>query len=83
MFVNLVNSLGFSLGTTLYNLFKPAWRQASDYIDRPPALVNGNKWIQFSDSHNQLEKQVIIVQDQPLPCTITGLDIHMVTTDEQ
>lgn len=81
--INMVNTVGFWFGTSLYSMEKVLFRQMLTPMDRPPPPLSGNKKVIFGDSTNLLNKQVSVVQNEPLPCTITSIDSHMVTTDDQ
>lgn len=80
--INMIASLGFKFGTTLYDLEEIPFRTTSNYMDRPPPVEFGNKRIIYGDSHNQMDKRVVIIQDEPLPCNIASIDVYMETTDE-
>lgn len=80
--INFMHTLGCKFGTTLYNLEKLLFRSSADKNDRPPPLFDGNKFLEFQDSYDDVEKKFFIVQDDPLPCTIRAIDIYVDVVDE-
>lgn len=78
--VRFLNTLGAKYGTDLYKLESLPFRNAEDYIGRPPALFSGVKSVPLFDSWER-EKTVYIVQDKPLPCIVQLLSVTMETID--
>lgn len=81
--INFLNSVGAKFGTTVYNLQKLIMRKTNDYTGRPTAPFTGSFEVNFRDNYDDLDKRAVVVQEQPLPCTVLGFDIFMDVTDEQ
>lgn len=79
--VRFVNSAGVQFGTSPYNLERIEFRTGNDITDRPVPLFTGIGKSSYRDSYEE-DKQIYIIQDQPLPCDVAGLDIYMETTEE-
>jgi hypothetical protein len=84
--VRFLNSIGTQFGTSYYKLDQLPFRTASFQTDRPTPPYTGIKMIHYqdtwTDSNNDPQKKVVIVQNQALPCTVLGIDNYLMTTDE-
>ena len=68
--VRCVASAGLEIGSSLYHL-EPVQELTQDDINYlPPLPIDGTKFVQFSDD-NERDKFFYLVQDDPLPATIT------------
>lgn len=81
--INFLNSVGTKFGSSLYKLKAIVFRKTTDEMDVPTLPVTGNDKIVFRDNYNEKKKEIVIVQDVPLPCNILGLDIEVATSDDQ
>lgn len=81
--LNFQNSCGTKVGTTLYNIIDLPFRNTRDKTGRPAPLFNGNYQTAYPDSYDLItnEKTVVIVQEEPLPCTLLAIDVTVETTD--
>ena len=79
--VDLIDTLGLRLGTSLYKLVREEFRVGGDITDRPPPLFTGIKIINVLDQWSE-EKRIYAVQSAPLPCTITAIDTAGDASDE-
>lgn len=79
--IRFINSAGVSYGTSLYKLSTIENRRTSDVTGRPIPLFTGVDDEFYEDEWAE-NKAVVIVQDQPLPCTIASMDIYTDTSDE-
>lgn len=76
-----LNTAGVSFGTSPYRLEEIEFRRADDLMDRPIPLYSGIIEQNYEDKWEN-EKNEFLVQDQPVPCTVTVMDIFIDTTDE-
>lgn len=76
------NTVSAWIGTKYYGLQKTDLHLAPNIMGRPTLPYNGQKRITMFDSWTENKKIVLIVQNQPLPCTILGIDAFMATVDE-
>lgn len=65
-----VASAGIKFGTTRYRLEPLQDINDGDLNYLPPAPIDGTKYLSYSDD-NERDKFFFVVQDEPLPCTIT------------
>lgn len=63
-------TLGAKFGGSLDNLETLPFRSSADLMGAPPALFTGDKIYSFPQGFNR-DKYIYVVQDQPLPLTIT------------
>ncbi len=70
------NTLGTSYGIDSYDLQRITFRRGSDFTDRPPPLSNDSKEVPGFDGTDRL-KSFVIIQEQPLPCTIQQVVAEM------
>lgn len=76
-----LDSGGAEIGTRPYDLEPIAFSGDDDDPTRPTPLFSGPKDVYYSDNWRGT-KHVYVIQDKPVPCLITNLDIQMETTDE-
>ena len=68
--VRCVATAGLEVGSSLYHL-EPVQELTQDDINYlPPLPIDGTKFVQFSDD-NERDKFFYLVQDDPLPATVT------------
>lgn len=67
--VRVINTLGMKCGTDPYRMEEVRTRMANSVGVRPTLPFTGDISIPLPDSHGR-SKQVMIVQDKPLPCTV-------------
>lgn len=77
--LGFVNTIGPKVGTSYYDLEKIVFRSTDDKTSRPPALYTGNKIINYKDRAEATKKILVLVQDEPLPCTWAGFDMTVET----
>ena len=75
------NSLGASMGTSLYKAEKLIFTTTAQKLNRPAPLFNGSKEQTYEDS-TEIEKSLVIIQEYPLPCTVLVADVFAETSDE-
>ena len=76
--VRVFESLGCKIGPDVSNLDTVIFRTASDVMGAPPPLYSGDKEISFPGGY-ETEGNIVIVQDQPLPLTVTALVAKLAT----
>ncbi len=76
-----INGAGIKFGTSPYQLTELTFRRVTDITGRPIPLSNGVADLFYEDTWDT-DKGMVIVQENPLPCTIASIDIYMETTDE-
>ena len=79
-YIQVLNTIGVKIGTDIYNLQTP--RFPNNQLDRGTPMYSGELEQILSDSWLGGTKQLSIVQDQPLPCHILGIDVYGDTMDE-
>lgn len=77
----LLNSLGVKFGTDLYRLSKLPFRSVDSRLNRPSPLFSG-PYEKVFDDKTKKRKNIYIVQDSPLPCTIQAIDVFMEVVDD-
>jgi hypothetical protein len=80
--IRFFNAVGCSFGTNLYRLERLVFRSTADPLDRAVPLFTGVKEQVYLDQWESDNKQVVIVQDVPSPCTVLSMDMFMDTSDE-
>lgn len=80
--LTLDNTAGIYFGTDFYKLDKMVFRTTPVVMGRPVPLFSGIKKQAYSDTYTDYEKHFLIVQHNPLPCTVLALDLFMDTVDE-
>ena len=80
--LRLLNTLGIRIGTSLYRLAALTFRRSDQFGSRPPPPFSGIMDGNYYDGWAQDGKEVVIVQNDPVPCTVLGMDIFVDTTDE-
>ncbi|MCP4985425.1 MAG: hypothetical protein GY928_04930 [Colwellia sp.] len=78
-----LNTARCRFGTDYYNLKELVFRKTSSFTNRPSPLFTGvpDTSIIFPSGWEK-EKQIIIEQTHPLPCTVQSLDVYMEVSDE-
>lgn len=77
MTFRLYRSLGLKFGDSLDELEVLPFRKTSDLMDTALPLFIGDITVPFNASWENERRQAFVVQDQPLPMTITGLVTRM------
>ena len=80
--IRFLNTLGARFGTNVYNLERILFRSTADVMNRPPLLFSGIKRVKLPQDSYTEEKEVIVQQTSPLPCTVQMLDIFADTVNE-
>ncbi|MDE2101824.1 MAG: hypothetical protein KGL39_31550, partial [Patescibacteria group bacterium] len=79
------DSYGGYLGSSEYNLTfnlqEIIFRQANQIMNRVPPPFSGVQDLPNLDDWDESVKQVVIIQTDPTPCTVLGLDVEMRTND--
>ena len=70
------HSIGTKYGTDLYRLQQIASSESGQITDRPPVPFTGVLSNFYQDSWEE-GKQIFIVQDQPYPCMVNGINISV------
>lgn len=78
--IRFVNSGGVQFGTSLYSLSEITFRTGNDFVGRAAPLFSGLEHVWYEDSTEQ-DKSIVLIQEQPLPCIVSCLDIYTETTD--
>lgn len=78
--VSFLNTLGGKIGRDMSHLEAIQTRSSADPGGLPPALFSGTREMPFDGEHSTAAN-VVIVQDQPLPITITAI-LPRVTVEE-
>lgn len=73
-------TLGCKYGSDDANLDEALFRATGDAMNQPPPLFTGNKTVEWPDGYEQ-GKRIVIVQDQPLPITVTAIAPVLSTND--
>lgn len=71
------DSVGGLYGTSEYRLQEMVFRRGQQIMQRIPPPFNGSIDLSLTDRWEEDTKQVVIVQEDPTPCTILALDIEM------
>jgi len=86
---NFFNALGTKFGTTAYNTETINFKKfGDDLFDRPTPPFSGIRSVRYTDEWAKpnnvkgVQKKLVVIQDQPLPCTILSADIFAETSDE-
>jgi len=79
--VGMLDTMGVSFGSDSYDVQTIPDRVGYDISDRPGPLFSGIQDVQFNDGRS-IEKNLIVMQKLPLPCTVVGLDVEQDTSDE-
>jgi hypothetical protein len=79
--IKFINSAGVAFGTNPYDIEKIDFRTTAQITGRPIPLFSGVKNQTYED-HSEREKHLYIVQNVPLPCTVSYMDTYISTTDE-
>jgi len=82
-----LETLGASVGTDIYNMEPVLYASTDQKTGRPPQPFTGIKdvpvgdeWV--GDRPDDIETHVLVIQDDPLPCTIEVIDIYMETVND-
>lgn len=78
--VRLWATLGCAIGFDEVTLERVPFRQADDAMDASPPLFTGDRTIAFPKGWERAAR-VLVVQDQPLPCTVVAIMPRLVTGD--
>jgi len=77
--VRFYKTVGCQVGRDAATLEHILFRDANDYLGQATALYSGDQVVNFPGTYDR-DRQVMIVQDQPLPCNILGfipeIDTH-------
>jgi hypothetical protein len=73
--IRCVSTAGLKCGTSLYKMERVQELGQGDLNYLPPLPIDGTKYVQYTDD-NKKEKFFYIVQDEPLPATVTGVLIN-------
>lgn len=76
-----LDTLGGKIGSSASRL-ETIYFRGSDPMNAPPPLFTGDKEIVFPQGYN-VDGQVVIVQDQPLPMTVLAVMAEVQTSDER
>lgn len=74
--VRFDRTLGAKVGRSMDDLTEIPFRKISDPMDEPVPLFTGTKVQNFSGQHD-LDGDVYVVQDQPLPCCVVWMAPRM------
>jgi hypothetical protein len=77
--VRLLDTLGCRLGRD-QTLDEVLFRSGADPMDEGPQLFTGNKVVEFPAGWDR-ELTVMVMQDLPLPCTVTAIAPRLTTND--
>lgn len=81
-----LNTIGAQFGTSYYRLEKWLFRSGKDFYGRPTAPYSGIKEQAYNDNTSSQfgdnSKQVVIIQQNPLPCNVSAIDVFIETADE-
>lgn len=80
--VDFLDSINIKYGVDPYNLKSIDFRGGSDITDRPPPLSTGTKQLSNPLGGWDNNKNLFLIQDIPVPCTVTGIDISGDPSDE-
>lgn len=75
------NTVGALFGTSPYNMDRITFRRGI-HTGRPTPPFTGIVEQPYQDTHDAENKIAVLKQDLPMPCTILGFDLYVVTTDE-
>lgn len=78
--IRFIDTLGAKVGPDAANLDEIKFRDADDPMDSSPPLFTGDKIVKFRGGWER-EGQVTIVQDQPLPMTVSVLITRLIGSD--
>jgi hypothetical protein len=81
--VRFVDSAGLYFGTSLSTLTQMNFLNSGQAADRPTPLFTGTLDPQSYDDSWAADKNLYLVQNDPLPCTILSVNPYVDTTDEQ
>jgi len=81
MGIRFDNALGAQYGTSLYELEQIYDRLPTHFMNRPPPLFSGIKFLYYNDTYER-DKHVILKQGNPLPCGIQLIDVFSEVIDE-
>lgn len=79
--IRFYNTLGAQIGTNIYHMDREVFRSTADITGRPTPPFSGIKEQSYSDSWEATNKQVLIMQEEPLPCTVLAGDFFAKTVD--
>lgn len=78
--IRMLNTLGVKFGPSEDKLQEIQFRVGSAPMDSSPPLFTGDQVVTFNGNYDRA-RQVMIVADQPYPCTITGIVPSVVVND--
>ena len=70
------HSVGAKFGTNLYEMDQITSSESGQATDRPPLPFTGVEDNFYEDKWED-RKELIIIQDQPYPCTVTGANLSL------
>jgi hypothetical protein len=78
--IRVINTLGLKTGPDSTNLDTVKFRGGDDPMDTSPPLFSGDKVIKHRGGWDR-EGQITIVQDQPLPMTVSAVIVRSLESD--
>ena len=78
--VRFINTLGAKVGPNSTDVDEIKFRAGDDPMDVSPPLFTGDKRVKFRGGWER-EGQVTIIQDQPLPLTVSALITRLIESD--
>lgn len=78
--IKFYQTLGAKFGTDPYDMQRVDFRSTSDITNRPAPLFTGDKEVPLQDTWDS-DKSVYLIQENPLPCTVTAIVPYFATND--
>lgn len=79
--IRFKDTIGCQVGSTEYNATTIIFRQAGQIMNRVPPPYTGTQEISLIDKWNSSIKQVVVLQTDPTPCTVTAIDPGVQTSE--
>lgn len=79
--VRVSDTYGGQIGSSEYDAQQLIFRNVNQPMGRPPAPFTGSLDVPLLDRWSNDTKQAVIVQQDPTPCVVLGLDIEVLTSD--
>lgn len=85
--VKLKDTLGPKFGTSMYNAYPINFADTSQRLGMPPRPFSGIRGIPIKGGYNNggvhdIENYLVVLQEEPQPCTLQTMNIVMEATDE-